>query len=174
MRITGALAAAGTLLLGGIAGHAGAAPPAADRSAVAVCHPPALVVWLDTRGDGAAGSTFYDLVFTNLSARTCRLSGYPGVSAVTAGGARLGRPAGRDTTRAPRAVRLAPGASAVTTLRIVDVLNYPAALCRPVMAAGLRVYPPGSTRSARVPFPFRACSRGGPQFLSVRAVRIRA
>jgi hypothetical protein len=40
-----------------------------------------------------------------------------------------------------------------------------------VNAGGLRVYPPGQTASKLVPFPFRACSRSGPGYLSVEAVQ---
>ena len=144
-----------------------AAPSATPR-----CATSELVVWLDTRGGGAAaGSAYYKLELANLSGHTCTLRGYPGVSAVDLRGRQLGSAASRDPAQAPRAVRLARGASAVATLRIGDAVNYPAPRCREQTAAGLRVYPPGETASRVVPFPFLACSRAGPLFLSVRAVR---
>jgi hypothetical protein len=44
--------------------------------------------------------------------------------------------------------------------------------CRPVTAAGLRVYPPNQKGSKVVPFPFRACSRVRPVYLHVQAVTL--
>jgi hypothetical protein len=40
-----------------------------------------------------------------------------------------------------------------------------------VLAAGLRVYPPGQTASELVPYPFEACARSGPVYLHVEAVQ---
>jgi hypothetical protein len=134
------------------------------------CSTSALVIWLNTTGDGAAGSTFYKLYLTNLSRRACSLKGYPGVSAVDLSGRRLGRAASRETFQTPAAVTLVSGGAATAVLRIVDAANFTASACREVSAAGLRVYPPGQTRSKVVPFPFKTCSRAGPSDLSVRAV----
>jgi Protein of unknown function (DUF4232) len=135
------------------------------------CRTPGLVVWLDTNGNSAAGSTYYKLKLTNLSGHACTLFGYPGVSAVNLRGAQLGSAASRDTARTPHTVRLGIGATAVATLRIVSTGNFPSSSCHPTRAAGLRVYPPNATASKIVPFPFRACARSGPSYLSVRAVR---
>lgn len=66
---------------------------------------------------------------------------------------------------------LSNGASATATLRIVQAGNFPASACRQTKAAGLRVFPPGQSNSKVIPFPFEACSRSGPVYLSVRAVR---
>jgi hypothetical protein len=139
--------------------HASATPP---------CSSAQLVVWLDTQGDHAAGSAYYELRFTNLGA-TCALSGFPGVSAADLAGRRLGKPASRDRAVSRRLVALARGATARAVLRITNVHNFPRSACRPVSAAGLRVYPPSETRSKLVPFPFEACA-GGAVFLFVRAV----
>lgn len=137
------------------------------------CSPRTLVVWLDTEGNGAAGSSYYRLQLTNLSQRRCTLEGYPGVSAVDLAGRRLGDAASRDRTRTPRRVILAAGATATAVLRIVDAYNFPNATCRRRTAAGLRVYPPGQRLSQVVPFPFPACSRRGVVYLSVQPVRPR-
>ena len=142
---------------------ASAAPPR--------CATSGLVVWLDTQGNGAAGSVYYELMLTNLSGHACTLAGYPGVSAVDLTGRRLGSPASRNAAHTSRTVTLANGASAKAVLRIVDVANYPASRCRPVTAAGLRVYPPNQAAAKVVPFPFRACSRSGPVYLTVEAVQ---
>jgi hypothetical protein len=136
------------------------APAPATASATA-CATPGLVIWLDTQGNGTAGSVFYTLELTNLSGHTCTLRGYPGVSAVNLAGHTVGSAASRDHSTTPHNVTLAPGAAG----------NFPPATCHQVTAAGLRVFPPGQTASKIVPFPFAACSSTGPVYLSVRAVR---
>ena len=55
---------------------------AAPASAPAACKTAGLVVWVNTNGNAAAGSTYVTLEFTNQSGRTCTLAGYPGVSAL--------------------------------------------------------------------------------------------
>lgn len=167
----GALAAAALCALA-----AALAGPLRATQAHAATRPPAcatagLVVWLETGGGGgAAGSTFYELEFTNLSGHTCSLSGYPGVSAVSLRGHRVGAPATREHSSPARAITLANGASAKAALRIVEAGNYPSSACAMTTAAGLRVYPPGQTGSRIVPFPFPACTHTGSQILSVRAL----
>jgi Protein of unknown function (DUF4232) len=132
-----------------------------------------LVVWLDTTSDAAAGSTYLTLEFTNLSGRACTLEGYPGVSAVDLAARRIGSAGGRNRRQAARAVTLATGATARAVLQIVQAANYPSATCRQVPAAGLRVFPPGSTRAKLIPFPFTACARRGPAILRVGVVTAR-
>ena len=146
------------------------APWRAPAAATQRCATSGLVVWLDTRGEGAAGSTYYRLEFTNLSGRACSLRGYPGVSAVDLRGRRLGSAASRNRARPRRTVVLASGATAGAVLQIVDARNFPRAACRPTHAAGLLVYPPAAHASRLVPFPFLACARTGPVSLTVQAV----
>jgi Protein of unknown function (DUF4232) len=145
--------------------------PAAAAAGTPMCATSGLVVWLNTQGNGAAGSVYYTLELTNLSGHACTLFGYPGVSAVDLRGRQLGSAASRNRTRKPRLVRLADAASATVILQIVEVGNLPASACRPVTAAGLRVYPPNQNAATIVPFPFRACSRAGPVYLTVQAVQ---
>lgn len=161
---TVALATAGAL-----AAIVAAAAPASAAGAPR-CTTAGLVIWLDTSGSGAAGSAYYQLELTNLSGHTCTVSGYPGVSAVNLSGSQVGSAASRGPSRAPL-VTLANGASATATLQIVDVGNFPTSACRPVTAAGLRVFPPQQGASKVVPFPFRACSRTGTGYLTVQAAQ---
>jgi hypothetical protein len=144
---------------------------AGSAAAAPACTTSRLVVWLDTQGSGTAGSTYYKLRFTNLSGHACTLRGYPGVSAVDLAGRRLGNAASRNTVRPIPRIRLRNGGTATAVLRIVDTLNIPRARCRPTTAAGLRVYPPNQFASKVVPFPFRACSRTGVDYLTVEVVR---
>src|SRR5579859_6407191 len=59
-----------------------------------------LGVWLAVdQGNGAAGTIYYPLEFTNLSHHTCYLFGYPGVSALDRNGHQLGSPANWGSLR---------------------------------------------------------------------------
>jgi hypothetical protein len=151
-------------------GPAGAATPASAAAAPG-CQTGGLVVWINTQGNGTAGTIFYTLNFTNLSGHACVLRGFPGVSAVNLRGRALGRAAGRDTGQAVRAVTLTNGHTAHAMLKIVDIGALPPTTCPPTTAAGLRVFPPNQTASKVIPFPFSACGRtGGPAFLRIRPV----
>jgi hypothetical protein len=94
--------------------------------------------------NGAAGSIYYPLDFTNISGLPCGLYGFPGVSFVAApGGGQLGGAAIRNSTFRPALVALAPGQVAHASVQVVVAQNYPASVCKPVTAHWLRVYPPG-------------------------------
>jgi Protein of unknown function (DUF4232) len=151
---------------------ASAGPPApVARTVAPPCASSGVDVWLDTQGNGAAGRIYYHLEFTNLSGSTCALFGFPGVSGISLNGAQLGSAAAWDQGRTPRVVTLASGATARARLAIVDVGVFSPSQCQQVTAAGLRVFLPGQGRSRVVPFPFAACSKSGPNYLVVRAVR---
>ena len=154
-----------------VAASAAALVPAALAAPAAApqCPISGLVVWLNTQGNAAAGSSYYTLEFTNLSGHSCTLKGYPGVSALGLNGAALGSAASREPSSSA-VVTLANGSAATAVLRIVVAQNYPVSKCHAVTAAALRVYPPGQTVAKVVPFPFSACSKAGPQFLTVKAV----
>jgi Protein of unknown function (DUF4232) len=136
-----------------------------------LCETPGLVIWLDTNGNGTAGTIFFKLHFTNLSGHTCTLNGFPFLFAVNLTGHQVGPRAAFRRPPSPHLVRLANGNTATAVLGIVETGNFPRKACRPVTAAGLRVFPPNQTRSKLVPFPFSACSRPhGPASLNVGAV----
>jgi Protein of unknown function (DUF4232) len=109
---------------------------------------------------GAAGSTYQVIDFTNISNVTCTLYGYPGVS--LAGGhpvTQVGLAAAEDPTTPRKLVTLAPGAVANALLRIVDALNYPASKCGPVKTQWIQVYPPNQTTPTFVAYNTTACSK---------------
>ena len=143
----------------------------ARAAAVGPCSSSGLVIWLDTNSNGAAGSLFYSLNFTNLSGHTCTLRGFPGVSAINLSGHRIGAAATKDNGLAAHTVTLHNGHMATAELRIVDNGNFPPSNCGPVTAAGLRVFAPNTTHSKTIPFPFGACSMSGSPVLTVRVVR---
>jgi len=154
----------------GCGGSEATTPKRAPTAVARSCTTSGLAVWLGVgEGGAAAGSTYYPLELTNTSNHRCRLSGFPGVSAVA--GRQLGSPAERNRAHPIYTVNLKPGATAHTIVQIVDVGNFPAAKCKPAEASGLRVYPPGQLEAAEIPFSFRACSAKGPIFLSVEPIR---
>jgi hypothetical protein len=157
------------LVLAAALAAAATASGVAPAAAPAGCRTAGLVVWVNTNGNAAAGSTYVTLEFTNQSGHTCTLSGYPGVSALDLRGHALGSPGGRNPSTV-KAIRLANNATASAVLQIVVAANYPPAKCHRTAAAALRVYPPNQTASKVVPLPFEACSRTGPVVLNVKAV----
>ena len=160
---TAALVPAAAVAAPGAAAHTGHATAPA-------CATSGLDVWLDTQGQGAAGTIYYQLKFTNLSGSTCTLFGYPGVSGTNLSGTQLGSPAARIGVT-PHTVTLANGATAFAQIGIVEAGLFPPSKCGPVTGAGLRVFPPNQTQSKRVPFPFPACSKTGPLYLKVLPVQ---
>ena len=168
-----------SLVVVGLAG----APVVAASAAAPACTTANLDVWLNTQGNGAAGSSYYNLNFTNLSAHSCTLYGYPGISGVTQAGIQLGSAAARDGEHAATVITLGSAQSArgfeqdtsrstaTVVVQITVAENFPAAQCAPITAAGLRVYPPGHKESTVVPFPFIACAKSGPRYLHVQAAQ---
>ncbi len=174
-RKLGVVAVTGAVLLSAIAMLAAELTPSAGAAAsrrAPRCATAQLVIWLnEVPGNGAAGSVFHQLAFTNLSRRTCTLRGFPRASAANLHGRRVGGFATREVGVKAHTVRLRPGDTAFAGLRIVEAQNFPHATCRPVTAAGLRVWPPGRHASKLVPFPFEACARASNPNLSVQAVK---
>ncbi|HKA95018.1 MAG TPA: DUF4232 domain-containing protein [Streptosporangiaceae bacterium] len=156
-RLAGAVAAACAAALIPVAALAAPASPAAP--AAPACSTGGLVVWINNV-EGAAGTLYYTLNFTNLSGHACTLRGHPGVSTVGLSGSQIGRPArwGDPGHVQLRTVRLARGATATAVLAVTNVYNFPANVCHRVTAAGLRVYPPNQFTSTLVPYPIGACS----------------
>jgi hypothetical protein len=128
----------------------------------------------DTQANGGAGSSYYPLNFTNTSATTCAMYGYPGVSfaaGANAAGQQIGVAANRSPAFAKVTVTLAPGASAHAWLRVAVAQNYPAATCQPVTAHWLRVYPPGETVAGYVGLSLSACGSSSAPLLTILPVR---
>ena len=92
--------------------------------------------------NGAAGTIYYPLNFTNASSSACTVYGYPGVAFVSSpGGSQVGAAAGRESTT-PALVTLEPGATAHATLAISDVLIGNNCLGQQVQVNWVQVYPP--------------------------------
>jgi hypothetical protein len=169
-RITAGAAVAAALTLAPAIAMASAESPTRPAT-TPLCQTPGLVIWLDTNGNGTAGTTFFKLHFTNLSGHACTLNGFPFLFAVNLAGHQVGRRAVFRKPPAPHLVTVANGKTATAVLGIVDTGVFKPSACRPVTAAGIKVFPPNQTRSKVVPFPFRTCSRlHGPASLNVGAV----
>lgn len=159
---------AAALLLAALAPTAPAAPAGAATKA---CSASGLVVWAgEEPGGGTAGSVYYRIEFTNLSGQSCRLAGYPKVSALDLRGRQIGAAARTEPGVKARPVTLAPGATATATLRIVRALNFPTAKCEPTTAAGLRVSVPGGSGAKDAPLAFETCALATAKTLSVGPV----
>jgi Protein of unknown function (DUF4232) len=167
-RLAGAAALACAAALTPAAAIAAAPAPAAGPPK---CATSGLVIWL-TQDDAAAGSAFFTLNFTNLSGHTCTLGGHPGVSAVSLGGRKLGSPADWVPSAA-HSVTLANSATGYALLQYSDVITGGGGPkpCKPVTAAGLRVYPPGQTAAKTVPIPLTACTTSGLVYMTVRPLQ---
>jgi hypothetical protein len=176
--VVGAASAAGLIAAtaASAAGSSGAvlASDTARTTATAVpaCTAADLGAWVAvTQGNGAAGSIFYPLQFTNLSRHACAMRGFPGVSAIDRNGHQLGSPAGWDHVVPARTVVLAPGATAHTILRWSDVTISTTTSCHPVNSTfELRVYPPGQRQATFAAFDLPACSHAGPVYLDVEPI----
>jgi hypothetical protein len=121
---------------------------------------------------GAAGSVYQVLDFTNIGTASCSLYGYPGVA--LAGGSpvtQIGQAASRSPQTAPALVSLAPGAVANTLLRITQAQNYPTSKCNPVASTYLQIYPPNQTTPIYLGYKSTGCSAMSVNLLTVSVVQ---
>jgi Protein of unknown function (DUF4232) len=129
----------------------------------------------DGQGNGAAGTIYYPLEFTNLSGHACSMYGFPGVSAISRGGQQLGSPADWESggsSGTPRTIIVRPGGTAHAVLAYHDVVVSTSPGCDPVNTTfELRVYPPDQRVAAFAFFGLQACSHAGPAYLSVGPVK---
>jgi Protein of unknown function (DUF4232) len=147
-------------------------PTAAPSPVAAACATWALRVTVPTGpGGAAAGSSYHPIQFANVSAASCTLYGYPGVSFVTAqGGSQIGPAAIRNPAMARQLVTVSPGQTVHAELQVADAENYPPADCGFVTAHWLKVYPPNQTAPAYVSFTAPTCSKPR-QILTVQTVQ---
>jgi hypothetical protein len=110
-------------------------------------------------GNGAAGTIYYPLEFTNTSSSACTIFGYPGVAFVSSpGGSLVGAPAGRVSGNPPSLVTVEPGASAQATLAVSDVLISNNCMGYQVQVNWLQVYPPGQYTPLFGPLSRQGCA----------------
>jgi Domain of unknown function (DUF4232) len=122
------------------------------------------------RGNGAAGSRFYDVIFRNTGSQPCTLAGFPGVSAYGTGGEQIGSPAARSGTGPVTPFTIGPDQTVEAQLQLVVTIVHEPSLCTVAEAQGLRVYPPNDTAAVDVPFRFQACATTGPRSMYISPV----
>jgi len=128
----------------------------------------------DPPGAYPGHETYYTLEFTNVSNHTCRLFGYPEVSAYRdspAAGGPIGGTAIRDTSVRPKPVMLEPGATAHAVLRVAA--DTKPIGCAEVTAEELRITLPRQARPSFVATHIPVCSQRGHASLSVQAIQAR-
>ncbi|MEV8438480.1 DUF4232 domain-containing protein [Actinosynnema sp. NPDC051121] len=96
------------------------------------------------RVEGAAGTVYREVVFTNRGLRTCVLRGFPGVSYVDADGNQVGAAAVRVGERGP-SLTLPHGAAGIADVGFAQVDNFDPDACRKTPVWGIRVFPPDET-----------------------------
>lgn len=144
-----------------------AATPAKSRSA---CAGGAIRTALGPVGSANEGPTV-QLVFTNGSTTACTLTGYPAVQLLGAGDNPVGLPVRHTLGRSPSTVRLAPGASARTTVQVAEPSVYQ---CTGATVTGLQVTPPGSTGRSLLVLPsspvVQACTNASTRYKTPSAL----
>jgi hypothetical protein len=100
-------------------------------------------------GQGAAGNFVFPIAFRNTGASVCSLYGYPAVFWVTTSEDQIGAPARQihDPASPASVVNLSPGVSGYAEVLVPTSANQELAGCRSIQAAGIKVFPPGSTSS---------------------------
>ncbi|HET9897985.1 MAG TPA: DUF4232 domain-containing protein [Streptosporangiaceae bacterium] len=124
------------------------------------------------QSNGAAGTIYYNLDFTNVSGAACFVQGYPGASLVSAGsgaGSQIGADAKRDPVTPSKQIVLGAGQTAHAVLGVAEAGNFPASKCNPVTAHWLKVFPPDQTVAAYASFDVMTCAS-----TSVATMRITA
>jgi hypothetical protein len=110
------------------------------------------------------------IVFRNLRAAPCTLSGWPSVSqAAGTPVADIGQPSVPDTSTPRTLVTVPPGGFASARLKIAYATNQLAVACKPVKATWLRVIPPGQRTPLNISFGTTAC-KGTAKLMSVTSV----
>jgi len=156
------------------ASSASAAPAAASRPAalIPVCTAADLSVWVNiSLVQGAAGTWYYPLEFTNDSAHTCRTWGWPGVSAANAEDRQLGDAAQRLHNYTPEWVNIGAGATAHALLSYSNA-EVQTSGCKPTNASQIKVYAPNQFSFDIGFFSLPACTVGGSHvYLRVASIQ---
>lgn len=165
--------AAGSAFWAASASAAPSAPsaPSAASAIPPVCTSANLAVWVDAGApQGAAGTIYYPLEFTNVTNHTCRTWGYPGVSATGANGKQLGSSAARNPLYRGAWVNIPAGGTAHALLAYSDGEVFTSG-CKPATASEIKVYPPSSFTADHGFFSLPSCTLTGHVYLTVTVIR---
>ena len=122
--------------------------------------------------EGAAGSVYQNIDFTNTGSTSCTLYGYPGVSLGSGTPfTQIGAAATRSTAAPPAVVTLAPGQTGNALLRVTQAQNYPSATCAPKTTTDLQIYPPGQTTAIYLAYQSTGCTSKAVNLLTIGVVQ---
>ncbi len=155
----------------GSAAWATSSASAAPSVVPPACTTANLAVWVNyDAANGAAGTWYYPLEFTNISNHTCRVWGYPGVSATNAGGKQLGDAAARNPLYAGAWVNIPAGGTA-HSLFAYGAAEVSTSGCKPTTASLLKVYPPNQRSARHAFFDLPVCTLPHHTYLTVTVIR---
>ena len=172
-RAAAAVAAALALGIGSAvwATSSASAAPSAPSTIPPVCTTANLSVWVNiSEGNGAAGTIYYPLEFTNTSNHTCRTWGYPGVSTLNASGKQLGDAAGRNPLYAGAWVNIPAGGTAHSLMSYGNA-EVATSGCKPVTASLIKVYPPNQTTAVTLAYKSMGCAKTAVKLLTIGVVQ---
>jgi hypothetical protein len=150
-RLAGAAAAACLAVGVPAVAMASSSAPATPR-----CNASNTYVWFGLSPNGAAGTIYYPVEFTNVSGKSCTLTGYPGVSAVSKSAHQIGLAATRMKPVTVHTVTVKPNQTVHAVIGIVEPGLITA--CHNAAADGLKVYPPNEkSGQLALNFSFTAC-----------------
>jgi hypothetical protein len=122
--------------------------------------------------EGAAGSVYQNIDFTNTGSTSCTLYGYPGVSLGSGTPfTQIGAAATRSTAAPATVVTLAPGQTGNALLRVTQAQNYPSATCAPKTTTDLQIYPPGQTTAIYLAYQSTGCTSKTVNLLTIGVVQ---
>lgn len=139
---------------------------------VAKCATSALRIKLGAR-TAATGITNRNIDFTNVGSVKCFLQGYPAAAMVSAGsgsGNLIGSYARPNPVTPAKPIVLASGQTAHSVVGAYSLGRHPATNCDPVTPHWLKVFPPGQTMPAYVPFTARICAASVAHTLQITPI----
>lgn len=139
---------------------------------MAKCATSALRIKVGAR-TGAAGITNRNIDFTNVGSAKCFLQGFPAAAMVSAGsgsGNLIGSYARPDPVTPEKPIVLASGQTAHAVLGAYKLGSHVATNCDPVTPHWLKVFPPGQTMPAYLPFTARICSASAARTLQITPI----
>jgi hypothetical protein len=139
---------------------------------VAKCATSTLRIRLGAR-TAATGITNRNIDFTNVGTAKCFLQGYPIAAMVSAGGGSgslIGSYARPYPLAPAKPIVLASGQTAHAMIGAYKLGSHIATNCHPVTPHWLKVFPPGQTMPAYVPFTARICAASAARTLQITPI----
>jgi hypothetical protein len=126
--------------------------------AIKPCKASNTYVWFGLAPNGAAGTIYYPIEFSNTGSSSCTLRGFPGVAAINSSDHQLGKPAARFSASV-HTVTLKPDQTAHALVGIIDDPAGVVSGCHGGTAYGFQVYPPGQSHKQFInDFGYSACT----------------